>query len=183
MAPQPRPLHRVESRPGQARQAAVLVLLYPHQTQLSFVLIQRTQHDRDVHSGQISLPGGSQDAGETPVQTALREAHEELGVNGGVQILGQLDPLYIPPSDFEVHPVVGYTSVRPHWIPAESEVVDVIECPLKWLLDDAHKVVEDWELRGFQLRVPWYNVDGHQVWGATAIILSELEQRLRHVFG
>lgn len=181
MAPQPRTLHRNRSHPGLPRQAGVLVLLYPAEGGLAFALMRRTQNPRDVHSGQISLPGGSQEPGETPVEAALREAREELGVNGTVQILGSLTCLYIPPSDFEVRPVVGYMSEHPVWKPDQSEVVEVLECPLVWLIDDARKVVENWNRDGQIVQVPWYNVHGHKVWGATAIILSEFEQRLRQV--
>jgi 8-oxo-dGTP pyrophosphatase MutT (NUDIX family) len=182
MAPQPRSLRRSRNRPGQPRQAGVLVLLYPA-ADLAFALIRRTQNPRDVHSGQISLPGGSQEANETPVETALREAKEELGFNEPVQILGSLACLYIPPSDFEVRPTVGYIDHRPVWTPDQSEVVEVLECPLEWLFDDTRKVIEDWDRDGQTVHVPWYNVHDHKVWGATAIILSELEHRLRQVTG
>ena len=181
MAPQPRTLRRSEHRPGNPRQASVLVLLFPAEDGLSFVLTRRSTNPHDVHSGQISLPGGSQEPGETTIQTALREAREEVGVVGSVQILGELSCLYIPPSDFEVRPVVGYVTERPRWVLDEAEVVEALECPLTWLLDDARNVTEDWTIHGMTMRVPWYNVHGHKVWGATAIILSELEQRLRLV--
>ncbi|HVO69771.1 MAG TPA: CoA pyrophosphatase [Aggregatilineaceae bacterium] len=181
MAPQPRPLHRSSSRSGAPRQASVLVLLFPVEGELALVLTQRTTNPHDVHSGQISLPGGSQEDDETPVQTALREAREEVGVDGPVQIIGMLSSLYIAPSDFEVHPVVGCVDTHPLWKREESEVVEALECPLAWLLDDSRKVFEDWDLEGFPRRVPWYNIHGRKVWGATAIILSEFEQRLRQV--
>jgi 8-oxo-dGTP pyrophosphatase MutT (NUDIX family) len=181
MAPQPRALRRSPNRPGQPRQAGVLILLYPAQEGLAFALIRRTQNPHDVHSGQISLPGGSLEPGETPVEAALREAKEELGLDVPVQVLGSLTCLYIPPSDFEVHPAVGYVNQRPVWVPDRSEVVEVLECPLAWLLDDTRKVVEAWERDGQTVQVPWYNMHGHKVWGATAIILSEFEHRLRHV--
>ncbi len=181
MAPRHRPIRRRGDRPGQPRQAGVLVLLYPAETGLTFALIRRTANPHDVHSGQISLPGGAREGDETPVETALREAREELGIEGPVEILGSLTCLYITPSDFEVRPAVGYIEKHPTWVPDQAEVVEVIECPLEWLLDDAHKMIEDWEHNGEMVRVPWYNVDGHKVWGATAIILSEFEHRLRVV--
>jgi 8-oxo-dGTP pyrophosphatase MutT (NUDIX family) len=183
MAPQPRALYRSSQRVGSPRQAAVLVLLFPVETTLAFALIQRTENQHDVHSGQISLPGGALEAGETPLEAALREAREEIGVRGPINIAGSLATLYIPPSDFEVHPFVGYTDTHPKWMPDPAEVVEVVECPLSWLLDETRKVVEDWNLDGFMLRVPWYDVNGHRVWGATAIILSEFEQRLRQTNG
>lgn len=181
MAPSPRILRRSSNQPGQVRHAGALALLFPVETGLALVLTRRTENPHDPHSGQISLPGGAQEPGEPLIRTALRETREELGIDGSIKIVGHLAPLYIPPSDFEVHPVVGWLPARPHWRTAELEVAEVLECPLDWLLDDAHKVVEDWVLGGYELRVPWYDVYGHKVWGATAIILSELEQRLRHV--
>jgi len=185
MAPEQRATRRRAQREGDPRQASVMILLFPGNTEdepgLTFALIQRTKNPHDRHSGQISLPGGSQEPGETVIETALRETREELGVDGAVQILGQLTCLYITHSDFEVRPVVGYISEHPPWKPDAAEVVEVIEFPLAWLIDDDWKVVENWIIEGRSLRVPWYDVHGHKVWGATAMILSEFEQRLRHV--
>jgi 8-oxo-dGTP pyrophosphatase MutT (NUDIX family) len=181
MAPRHRRLRRRADRPGQPRQAGVLVLLYPAEAGLTFALIQRTSNPHDAHSGQISLPGGAREGDETPIETALREAREELGINGPVEIIGSLTCLYITPSDFEVRPAVGYVEQRPVWVPDHAEVVEVIECPLGWLLDDDHKRIEDWDRNGEIIQVPWYDVHGHKVWGATAIILSEFEHRLRVV--
>jgi 8-oxo-dGTP pyrophosphatase MutT (NUDIX family) len=182
MAPQPRTLYRNPDRAGSPRQAAVLILLFPSDDGLSFVLTRRAEHPQDVHSGQISLPGGSQEVSETIIQTALRETHEELGIDPSpIRIMGTLTALYIPPSDFDVHPVVGYTESRPLWYPDPVEIAEAIECPVSWILDNTKKVVEDWDINGLQLRVPWYDVHRHHVWGATAIILSEFEQRLRHI--
>lgn len=181
MAPVPRALRRSDQQSGKARRASVLVLLYPADAGLALVLTRRSSNPHDVHSGQISLPGGAQEPGETVIQTALRETKEELGVEGPVQILGTLACLYIQPSDFEVRPVVGSTDQRPVWKPDFQEVAEVLECPVAWLLDETHKVVEEWDFNGSKIKVPWYDVHRHKVWGATAIILSELEQRLRRV--
>jgi 8-oxo-dGTP pyrophosphatase MutT (NUDIX family) len=155
--------------------------LFPTDAGLTFVLTRRTEFPGDVHSGQISFPGGSREPGETPVQTALRETQEELGLADHIQILGSLTPLYIAPSDFQVQPIVGYVETYPQWNPAAVEVAEIVECPVIWLLDETRKVTEDWDVNGYILRVPWYNVHGHCVWGATAIILGEFEQRLRRV--
>lgn len=183
MAPRPRALRRSQERAGLPRLASVLVLLYPLGGELALVLVRRAAHPQDVHSGQIGLPGGAREPGETALETALREAREELGLRAPVDVLGQLTPLYIPPSDFEVTPVVGSVAQRPLWQPDVAEVVEVIECPLAWLLDDTRKVTEEWPVGPSSMIVPWYNIAGHKVWGATAIILSELEQRLRAVRG
>ncbi len=181
MAPRPRAMRRSEARTGSPRKASVLVLLYPLDGELAVVLVRRAAHPQDVHSGQIGLPGGAREPGETALQAALREAREELGLREPVDVLGQLTQVYIPPSDFEVTPVVGYVAQRPAWQPDAAEVVEVVECPLAWLFDDTRKVVEEWPVGDSSMRVPWYNIAGHKVWGATAIILSELEQRLRLV--
>ncbi|HEX3050248.1 MAG TPA: CoA pyrophosphatase [Aggregatilineaceae bacterium] len=181
MAPQPRTLQRSSALPGKPRQASVLVLLYPGVSGLALVLTQRTENERDVHSGQISLPGGSRENQETPLETALRETREEIGFDGEIEILGSLAKLYIPPSDFDVYPFVGAVPYLPVFQPDPREVHAILEFPLSWLLDDEHKVIEDWNYNGFQMRVPWYNVHDHRVWGATAIILSEFEQRLHTV--
>jgi 8-oxo-dGTP pyrophosphatase MutT (NUDIX family) len=180
MAPQPRVLRRPSNKPGQPHQASVIVLLSPGEDGLSFPLIVRAENPADVHSGQISLPGGSREPGESPLDTALREAAEELGADHGIEVLGELTPIYIPPSDFEVSPFVGWLQQPPPWRPQPGEVVKVLTMPLVWLFDAGRKHVGDWDFNGYTLRVPWYDVAGYRVWGATAILLSELEQRLRH---
>lgn len=183
MAPRPRMMRRAPGRPGLPRQAGVLLLLFPADDELAFALVHRAANPHDVHSGQIGLPGGAQEAGETPEDTALREAQEELGLSEPVALLGRLTSLYIPPSDFMVVPVVGHVAQHPAWQPDDSEVEAVVECPVAWLLDDTRKMVEDWPAGTTTMQVPWYNIAGHKVWGATAIILSELEQRLRTIQG
>ena len=180
MAPQPRVLRRPSNRPGQPHQGSVIVLLTPGEQGVSFPLIRRAENAADVHSGQISLPGGAREPGETPVQTALREAAEELGEGSEIEVLGELMPLYIPPSDFEVAAFVGWLPEVRRWQPQPDEVVEVLDCPITWLFEAPRKHVEDWAFEGYSLRVPWYDVCGHRVWGATAILLSELEHRLRH---
>ena len=134
------------------------------------------------HSGQIAFPGGSWEEGDVDfTATALREACEEIGVCQDVKILGHLTPLYVPPSNFLVYPAVGALPQRPVWKPDPDEVAEVLEFSLPDLLDDSRKREEDWLLRGHPFRVPFYDVAGHSVWGATALMLSELEGRLRTV--
>jgi 8-oxo-dGTP pyrophosphatase MutT (NUDIX family) len=166
----------------QPRLAAVLVLLYPDSDGLRLLLTRRPDSLRE-HSGQISFPGGSRDANDDSfVATALREACEELGLCAqAVDVLGQLSTLYIPPSNFEVHPIVGCTLGIPTLQPNREEVAEVLHVPLDWLLDDARKGSERWPLAGQIIDVPYYLLHGHKVWGATAIMLSELEGRLRSV--
>ncbi len=176
MSPQPRPGSERILEPGlNCRHAGVLVLLYPGPTgELMLVLTRRTE-TVNHHRGQISLPGGAVEAGETFVAAALREAREELGVpSAAVEVLGALSPVYIPHSDFCLHPVVGALSQRPTFEPCASEVAEVIEAPLRELLDPTTVCCETWDLHGQPTRVPLYAFGAHKVWGATAMILAEL---------
>lgn len=180
MAPTPRRFDRSSDREGQPKVAAVLVLLYPAPNHdLAFALMRRPDYD-GAHGGQISLPGGRQEGSESLVETALRETCEELGICDGIEILGSLGKVYIPPSDFEVYPTVGWRSEHPHWQPNPGEVAEVIEAPLSALLDSANKRRETRQFGTLTMTVPYYLLQGHKVWGATAAMLSELEYRLRH---
>jgi 8-oxo-dGTP pyrophosphatase MutT (NUDIX family) len=175
MAPDPRPeSERILDPDLDCRHAAVLTLLYPGPEGLSLVLTRRTEAVEN-HRGQISFPGGSLDPGETVEAAALREAQEELGIEPGEpEILGRLSPLYIPHSGFCVFPVVAYLARRPHFSANPHEVAEVIEIPLAHLLTPATCCEETWELRGVQAHVPFYAVGSNKVWGATAMMLSEL---------
>jgi 8-oxo-dGTP pyrophosphatase MutT (NUDIX family) len=178
MAPVSRPLDRPPEKSGTVRPAGVLILLYPHQGRLHFALTRRTE-TVSTHKGQISLPGGAQEAGETPGETALRETCEEIGVCEGVELIGALTPLYIIVSDFEIHPFIGFLPERPAFHPDPVEVAEVLEMPLDDLINDSIKETERWSLHGMELDVTFYRLGDHPVWGATAIILSEMESRLR----
>ena len=159
--------------PPACKQAGVLVLLYPLEGQLCFPLTQRPD-SVEYHKGQISLPGGSQENGESLCQTALREAQEEVGVDAtAVEVIGQLSRLYVPPSNFCIQPFVGYVAERPDFRIDAVEVAELIEAPLEALLDPVTVHVEDWELRGEVWPIPFYQFGPHKVWGATAMILSE----------
>jgi 8-oxo-dGTP pyrophosphatase MutT (NUDIX family) len=175
MAPIPRPgTERILDPSLDCRRAGVLVLFYPCDAALCLVLTRRTD-EVDSHRGQISFPGGSTDPGEDAAATALREAHEELGVDPArVEVLGQLSPLYIPPSGFCVYPVVAYAAERPEFVPNAAEVAEVLEVSLAHLLDPATRGEEIWPIRGADVRVPFYRVGHHKVWGATAMMLCEL---------
>lgn len=178
MAPRPRTLFRPPDRPGRPRSGAVLLLLFPLQGRLDLVLTRRTE-ELSNHRGQISLPGGGQEAGEALEATAIREACEELGVGlDGIRVLGSLAPLYIPPSDFEIHPFVAYCASRPEFAPAPAEVAELLEVPLERILEPWVHLEEERSIRGHWVQVPFYNLGKHKAWGATAMVLSELEQRL-----
>jgi 8-oxo-dGTP pyrophosphatase MutT (NUDIX family) len=175
MAPDPRPeSERILDPNLNCRHAAVLALLYPGAEGLSVVLTRRTEVVEN-HRGQISFPGGSLDPGETAETAALREAQEELGIEPREpEILGRLSPLYIPHSGFCVFPVVAYVARRPQFSANPHEVAEVIEIPLAHLLAPATCCLEIRELRGVPAQVPFYAVGSNKVWGATAMMLSEL---------
>lgn len=177
MAPDPRPGTKLILEPSlDCRHAAVLALFYPCpcKDDLCLVLTRRTE-SVESHRGQVSFPGGSMDPGEIPTETALREAHEELGVDpAGVEVLGELSRLYIPHSDFCVYPIVAYAPERPSFAPNSEEVAEVIEVPVSHLSARAAHGEEIWQIRGAPARVPFFTVGHHKVWGATAMMLSEL---------
>lgn len=183
MAPVTRPIRRPDAQPGQARLGGVLILLYCYQKELYLVLTRR-RDDLNSHAGQVSFPGGKHEADETLQETAVREAHEEIGIDpAAVTILGELTPLYIPPSDFEVHPTVAWYSngQPPTFYPSDAEVAEILEVPLRHLLRQETRVEELWNWRGSDIVVPFFAVEGHKVWGATAMMLSELVERLREI--
>ena len=140
------------------------------------------RHDLNAHAGQVSLPGGRLEPGEKPPEAALREAHEEVGIHPSrVTLLGSLAPLYIPPSDFRVHPFVGWHEQPAVFTPQPDEVAELLEVPLLSLLDASTRREEIWNRRGLELQVPYFSIGRHKVWGATAMILSEFLERVRLV--
>ena len=173
MAPQPRGGWRPGFAPDQARPAAALLLLFPVEGQ-AVVLLTKRSSGLPNHASQVSLPGGAVDPGESIEDAALREAEEEVGLDRAcVRIIGRLTPLHIPVSGFALHPVVGVAPVRPVMRPEPGEVDRLIEAPIGHLLDPArhHRVnrVRD----GFEFDMPYFYLDGEQVWGATAMVLAE----------
>lgn len=159
-----------------------MILLYPGQDDLHFFLTRRTD-TVETHKGQIALPGGSQEPGETLQETAMRETSEELGIAlDCIHVLdGPLTPVYIPVSGFRATPFVAFTPVRPNVIAEPGEVVEIIETPLEQLLDERNCREEEWEIRGYPARVPFFALNGHKVWGATAMILGEFREMLKQV--
>jgi 8-oxo-dGTP pyrophosphatase MutT (NUDIX family) len=160
------------------RLSAVLVLLYPDRDGIRFPLTLRPETLR-THAGQVALPGGRVEGGESPWAAALRETEEEIGIpSDQVEPLGRLDLLPTVAGTHLVVPYVGWTPRPPRIIPQPSEVAEVIEAGVERLLDRSAIEEERWEFRGRDCLVTFYRIGGHVVWGITARILSDLAERL-----
>lgn len=163
--------------------SAVLLLLYPLQDSLNFVLIKRAQYD-GVHSGQIALPGGQiEDSDKDLKFTALRESQEEIGIDTDkVSIAGKLSEIYIPPSNFRVQPFVGFYSGKPFFKADGIETIRTIEVSLKDFLNpDLQTEKEVYRRNGAAVKVPCFYLNSEIVWGATAMILSEFLSILHEI--
>lgn len=183
MAPLSRALTRPTQLAGSPRLGGVLLLLFRKNGSMQ-VLLTRRRDDLAAHAGQISFPGGRNEAPESLLATALREAQEEVGLAPDkLEILGDLQPIYIPPTDYEVHSFVGWygDQAQPQFQAEPGEVAEIIEAPLATLLDPASRREEPRQFGDMQLSIPYFAVQGHKVWGATAIMLSEFIERLRTI--
>ena len=202
-----RPFSRPEELPGSGRIAAVMVLIYPASVENvpgndiphddipqndvlvknglddSTLVLTKRNANLSKHASQISFPGGRQEAGESLQETALRETQEEIGIEANeIEVIGQLNSVYIPPTDFVVTPFVGWHGGQPSFVRCEHEVEQIIEAPLVELLQPTTLVFGDIvSSSGRKLHVPFYQVDEHKVWGATAIMLGELIERLSRI--
>jgi len=164
-----------------AKPSSVLLLLYPVEGAFYIVFIQRPDYE-GVHAGQISLPGGKREPGDSDLtETALRESHEEVGIiPEDVRILGKLSDLYIPPSRFLVTPFVGYCPNRPDFVKNPTEVDEIIEVKISDLFSEpALQVIKHKVGLGIQIKAPAFVVNGCVIWGATAMILSEFKEVIR----
>lgn len=161
---------------GKSKPGAVLVLFYENELgEICIPLIQRPTYD-GAHSGQISLPGGKVEPDdETRIHTALRECEEEIGIpQFAVEVIGELSELYIFASHYTVLPVVGRMQGLPEFIPDHIEVDKVIEAPVERLIDKNYHLEKRLKVRQFEIDAPYFDVFGEVVWGATAMMLSEL---------
>ncbi|MCU7613047.1 CoA pyrophosphatase [Chryseobacterium sp. GMJ5] len=161
--------------------AAVNIVLYLRDHEWYFPLIQRTENERDRHSGQISLPGGKrEETDQNFAETAIRETSEEIGLEKHyVRIIREMSPIYIPPSNFYVYPYISYTSKNPVFVLQQSEAVEVIEFPITSFLNlpDRPEIMALPGAGGKE--VPVINFNGYIIWGATAMILSEFSQLIK----
>lgn len=168
-----------KAAPDDARIACVLALFFPKNEDWHMVFIERdSSNPNDRHGGQISFPGGKYEKEDLSFENgALRETEEEVGVNSkDIKLLGRLTELYIPVSNFLVHPFVGFMDYRPDFIPQPGEVKSVIEVPFSHFFDP--HIIQETDLKISQnmtlKKVPYYNVKGNTLWGATAMMMSEL---------
>lgn len=180
LAPRPRRLWIPGHVPESARSAAGLALLYPREEQAVLVLTVRGQALAQ-HGGQVALPGGAVEEGESIEEAALREAREEVGLEPGlVTVRGRLTPLHIPVSGFGLVPVVGTAEEPPALRPCEREVSRIVAAPIDALLDPRTLEVRRREIAGAVVEVPGFEIGGATLWGATAMIVSELLALLGH---
>jgi 8-oxo-dGTP pyrophosphatase MutT (NUDIX family) len=186
MAPMERlvELKRLAQNKNNASKAGVMVLFYPSlSNHTQFVLILRKTY-RGVHSGQVGFPGGRFEPEDIDLlNTALRETEEEVGMpRNQVNVIKQLTEMYIPPSNFIVHPYLGITDINPNFVLQEDEVESIIEVDLKHFLDDtiviSKKITTSYAV---DIDVPAYQLNGHVVWGATAMILSEVRHLIQKI--
>ena len=163
--------------PSNAKLAAVAIILFQEDKKLKFFLTRRTSNV-DHHKGEISLPGGAQDKGESFKDTSLRESEEEIGINISLELIGKLTPLYAPVSGFLIHPYVWYSKDKPSTTINENEVESIHDIDLDELQDDATLSTKSIKVKGLSVDVPSFHFDSCISWGATAMILSEFKDTL-----
>jgi 8-oxo-dGTP pyrophosphatase MutT (NUDIX family) len=158
-----------------SKEAAVMILLYPKDEIIHTTFIQRPVYD-GVHGGQISFPGGKKEASDPDlIQTAIREASEEIGVNSSeIKLIATLTPLYIPVSNIIVTPVVGWLEKQPLFTRQEEEVVFIIEADIRTLINPSVIKIKPFEIRGEMIDIKYFDYKDNVIWGATAMILHEL---------
>ncbi|MEP2024951.1 MAG: CoA pyrophosphatase [Reichenbachiella sp.] len=184
MAPLPDVSQRFDKESAKkARQSAVMVLLYHEEGRIKFPLIVRPQYP-GVHSGQIALPGGKfEEEDQNLIQTALRETHEEVGVSmHQVEVVGQLSELYVPPSNFNILPVIGLLSEVPQFILEEKEVEELVIADINVLNDKTKRKQKQMTFySGINVDVPYFDIEDRVVWGATAMILNEFATIIHNI--
>lgn len=161
--------------------SAVLILLYPYQDDIHFILTERT-NEVQHHKGQISLPGGSWENGEQLHETALRETEEEIGISADkTKIIYELTPLFVKVTGYMIHPFVAYITQKPHIVPDQNEVNNVFTASISELMDPANQLTELMTIREIPVDVPFFKFGKYKVWGATAMILSEFRYCLKEI--
>lgn len=165
------------------KKAAVMMLFYPKKSQTHLALILRNSYN-GVHSSQIAFPGGKVEPEDLNLsETAIRETHEEIGVHPTeIIVIRPFTEVYIPPSNFMVFPFFGYSQNELVFKLQEDEVAGIVELPLKDFLDDKNIVTNSIKTSYAEsIEVPGFLIDKHFIWGATAMMLSELKETLKMV--
>lgn len=157
-----------------AHPSSVLIALFPEEDEdLHVIFTLRTESIR--HAGQISFPGGRTEGGESLIETALRETEEEVGIKRTkIEIACNLTPLYLHRTDNQITPYVGFLEKRPHLKPNPAEVKEAFTTPIRKLVSEENFVVEKWKLSNAIYKVPYWNIHSVPLWGATAMMMSEL---------
>lgn len=174
-------MQKIDWQQVKPRQAAVMMLFYPKRDMTHLVLIQRNTY-KGVHSAQIAFPGGKLEPTDADLaQAALRETQEEIGVGSHkIELVRSFSQVYIPPSNFMVQPFLGLSLEPLEFVPDSAEVAAIIELPIHELLSDAHQGIQNMDTSYSQsIDVPSFHLQGHWVWGATAMMLSELKETLK----
>jgi len=162
-------------------QAAVLILLYLADNEIYFFLTKRTDELKH-HKGQISLPGGTQEGNEKLIDTALRETQEEIGINKtSISIIGTITPLFVPVTGFMIYPFIGYSlnKLDPKVDPVE--VAAIFSVNISDLLNKENRTIEQRNIRGYDVQVPYFKLNDYKVWGATSMILSEFRDLIKSI--
>ena len=161
--------------------SAVLILLYPSNDDINFILTERT-NEVQHHKGQISLPGGSWEKGEQLHETALRETEEEIGITTNeIDIVCELTPLFVKVTGYMIHPFIGYLNYVPKITAHPGEVKNVFTSSISELLNPINSLTDLWTIRETPVDVPFFKLDKYKVWGATAMILSEFKHCLKGI--
>jgi 8-oxo-dGTP pyrophosphatase MutT (NUDIX family) len=166
--------------------ACVLALLFPRNSEWHIAFIERNSHKNDKHSGQISFPGGKMEVSDSSHSfCALRETEEEIGIDkSDIKILAKLTELFVFVSKYNVHPFVGDCEVEPNFVPQASEVKKIIEVPVTHFTSGEYLSRKDIHVRNIVIKdVPFYKLNGHVLWGATAMMMSELTEIMRSIQG
>lgn len=175
---------KMKEKAKSAKRAGVMALFYPNtEGETHLVLILRKTY-KGVHSAQVGFPGGKyENEDDDLMQTAIRETEEEVGVPKSVlEVIKTMSPLYIPPSNFMVHPYIAVSQSTPNFVKQDDEVEAIIEVRLMDFLDEANtlvtKVATSFKV---EVEVPAFKLNDHIVWGATAMMLGEIKDMLKQV--